>query len=238
MDKASELLLVIATYNEIDSLPSLIEQIRSQIDADVLVIDDNSPDGTGNWCDDHAAKDSAFEVIHRSGKLGLGSAAMVGFKLAIERGYQWVGTMDADLSHDPEVLKEMLKLINQSSGPDVVIGSRYVKGGQILGWPWYRRISSALVNGFARFVLRLSTRDNTSAFRIYDVSKLSALDLEIVVSSGYAYLEEILVLLKKQNATFAEVPICFQNRETGRSKVNLQELVSSLYQILRLSFRS
>lgn len=237
MTKAKELLLVIATYNEVDSLPSLISQLFAQIESDVLVIDDNSPDGTGKWCDEFARQNSSFSVIHRTGKLGLGSAALVGFKTAMANGYRWVGTMDADLSHDPSVVQKMLDLISAEEC-DVVIGSRYVEGGRITGWPWYRKISSSLVNGFARFVLGLPTRDNTSAFRVYRVSKLMELDLDGVKSQGYAYLEEILLLLKKRNARFAEVPIHFQNRELGESKVNLNELVRSLYQILRLSLRS
>lgn len=235
----SQLLLVVATYNEIETLPVLVERIRElSLDADILVIDDNSPDGTGRFCDRASQSDSRLSVIHRAGKLGLGSATILGMSYAIENGYTLVATMDADLSHDPAVLKLMLKKFEGNCAPDVVLGSRYVAGGLITGWPWYRKLSSYLVNVFSMYALGLHTRDNTSAYRMYSVSKLRELELDTISSTGYSYLEEILVHLSKTDAKFQEIPIQFQNREKGTSKVDFRELSSSLYQILRLSFKS
>ncbi len=232
--------MVIATYNEAENLPALVEQIFHSVqDCEILVVDDNSPDGTGDWARGAAGKDSRIRLISRPGKLGLGSATKLGLQTAIRENFDWVATMDADHSHDPSVLAEMLDIADDGADarPDVVIGSRYVPGGKIIGWPWYRRISSALVNSIARLLLGLKTADNTSAFRLYSVDKLKEINIEAIESQGYSYLEEILVLLNFVDARFFEVPIVFQNREKGNSKVDFRELYRSLFQIVRLSLR-
>lgn len=233
------LLIAIATYNESGSLPILTKELRRQLpDAQILIIDDNSPDGTGKWASEFAVENKRVDAIVRSGKLGLGSAAIVGFNAAIDGNFDWVATLDADLSHDPVSLKEMYKLaIDSDAELDLVIGSRYVSGGKILGWPVHRKISSYLTNLFARTILRLKNGDNTSAMRIYRVDCLRQIDLNSIQSQGYSYLQEILLCLKKVSARTKEFPITFQNRETGRSKADLFEVSRSLYQILRLSFR-
>ena len=238
---SGRLLIVIATYNEADSLPILTDQLFTALpDAQILVIDDNSPDGTGDWCDAESERNLHFEVLHRDGKLGLGTATIMGLKHAIEGEYQLVATLDADLSHDAQSLSAMVQMCQNSTSDQsgVVIGSRYVQGGQIHGWPWYRRFSSFLVNQYARLILRLPTRDNTSAMRVYRISELEKVDLSLLKAPGYAYLEEILLLLKQNGVTFTEYPIIFRNREIGASKVSPLELASSLYEILKLSFRS
>lgn len=235
------LLIVIATYNEVDSLPTLVCQLMKALPgAKILVIDDNSPDGTGGWCDEEAERNRQFQVIHRAGKLGLGTATILGLQRAIDGSFDLVATLDADLSHDAVSLQAMVQMIQSSTNDQygVVIGSRYVRGGKIHGWPWYRRLSSFLVNQYARLVLRLPTRDNTSAMRVYRTSELANADLDLLKAPGYAYLEEILLLLKYNGVQFAEYPIIFRNREIGASKVNAIELTSSLYEILKLSFRS
>ena len=193
-----------------------------------------------NGGDQESAKNSQFNVIHRAGKLGLGTATLRGLKNAIDDEFELVATLDADLSHDAEALAKMVAMLDQSENEavGVVIGSRYVKGGQIIGWPWYRKLSSYLVNVYARCVLNLPTKDNTSAMRAYRTRVLKRVDLSLLRCPGYAYLEELLVLLKKAETKFIEIPITFKNRETGQSKVNLAELSSSLWEILKLSFRS
>ena len=239
-NETSSLLVVIATFNERQSLPLLVDELLKLLPTcDIHVVDDNSPDGTGAWCDQRASEEDRLTVSHRTGKLGLGSATKLGLRHGITGGYQFIATMDADLSHDAKSLQEMyLKYCHMSAEPSaVVIGSRYVKGGQIIGWPWYRRLSSWGVNAFARFALRLRTRDNTSAFRIYPVVVLEQIDLDDISSQGYSYLEEILVLLRKSNVRMEEYPITFRNREVGQSKVDISEMVRSLWQILRLAFR-
>ena len=235
------ILIVIATFNEADSLPILVEQLFHQLPmSQILVVDDNSPDGTGHWCDQQAIQNDQFQAIHRAGKQGLGTATILGLNAALDGGFDLVATLDADLSHDPIVLAEMAAFLEEpgKESVGVVIGSRYVSGGRIVGWPWYRRASSYLVNLYARYILKLPTKDNTSAMRVYRTSALRNVDLSWLRCPGYAYLEEILVLLKKSGTNFAELPITFKNRESGESKVNLKELGSSLWEILKLSFRS
>ena len=238
------LLVVIATYNERQSLPLLIDELLKLLpDCDIHVVDDNSPDGTGQWCDQKALAENRLSVSHREGKLGLGSAAKLGLKRAITHGYEFVATMDADLSHEASSMQQMYhkfcpeKERQDENTPAVTIGSRYVQGGSIVGWPWYRRLASWSVNAFAQLVLRLPTKDNTSAFRIYRTGALQEIDLDAIRSQGYSYLEEILVLLRKSGAKMAEHPITFQDREIGQSKVDLSEIVRSLRQILLLAFR-
>lgn len=238
MTSHSNLLIVIATYNEIDSLPTLVGRIFDLLPkASILAIDDSSPDGTGKWSDDFAKSNEQFQVIHRPAKSGLGSATLLGLQWAIEEGFEYAATMDADLSHDPASLVPMLQLIEEPhfGGPDVVIGSRYIEGGQIIGWPWYRRISSRLLNTYVRFVLRLRTKDNSGAFRIYKTDALKKINLRKVESTGYAYLEEILWRLQTAKFKMKEHPIVFNNRTEGKSKANLPEVIGSFIQIMKMS---
>lgn len=218
------LLIVVATYNEIENLPSLVQQLNETLpDADILVIDDGSPDGTGQWCDQASSHQHHLSVIHRPRKSGLGSAATLGFNQAIAQGYDLVATMDADLSHDPNSLSEMVTQINDPANDDVgvILGSRYVTGGGVEGWPLLRRIASRTVNAYAKRMLGLSTNDNSGAFRVYRVKTLAALDPNQLKSSDFAYLEEILWRLKKQRVHMTEHPIIFRNREHGKSKTSL-----------------
>jgi len=232
-----KLLVVVATYNEIDSLPRLVMQINQRLpQADILVIDDASPDGTGNWCEEVADKYPQLSAVHREGKLGLGSAALAGFEWASERDYPLIATMDADLSHAPESLVQMYEkmLSPEFEQVGVMIGSRYISGGGTEGWPLSRRFASKIVNRFARFWLRLKTKDNSGAFRIYRQQALDTLNASGVKSSDYAYLEEILWLLNKQGVRMAEHPIVFRNRELGRSKTSPVLGIKVFWQIFRM----
>ena len=218
MELKLSLLVIVATYNELDNLPRLIQQITTLLPhADILVIDDASPDGTGNWCEQAASDYPQMSVIHREGKLGLGSAAVEGFAYARQKGYELVATLDADLSHDPKSLFEMVNLISNSNA-GVVLGSRYIEGGGTEGWPWGRRVASKLVNGFTRFMLRLKTKDNSGSFRVYRAEALNCLAPGALKSSDFAYLEEILWRLSREGVEMIEHPIVFRNRELGRSK--------------------
>jgi dolichol-phosphate mannosyltransferase len=229
------LLVAIATYNEIENLPTLVAAIRERLpDADVLVVDDNSPDGTGRWCDEEAARSLWFSVLHRTGKLGLGSASWLAMQTAIERGYDWLITLDADWSHPPEALP---RLVAASTDADVVIGSRYCPGGEIHGWPLGRRIVSKAMNAATRLALGTPVRDASTACRLYRVSKLAELDFSDLKATGYAYLEEILWQLHRRGARFAEVPIVFTDRRAGASKVGVNEAVGKAKVLARLAKR-
>ena len=232
---ASPILVALATYNEIDNLPSLVPAIRQQVpSADLLVVDDKSPDGTGRWCAQWAAQHSWFHVIHRSGKQGLGTAARVAIDFAIRQDYPWLVTMDADWSHDPQDLPTLLEA---SGHCDVVVGSRYCKGGKIEGWPWHRRLISRLLNKTSCYLLKLPVGDASGAFRAYRVARLGQLPRDQLRSAGYSYLEELLWYLKRASATFIEVPIVFRERRGGRSKADLHELWGKLTTIAQLAFR-
>lgn len=226
-------LVALATYNEIENLPGLTEAIlRVLPTADLLVVDDNSPDGSGRWCDEKAADEPRVRCRHRQGKLGLGSATLEAMHDAIAREYDVVVTMDADWSHDPSHLPE---LVAATEHADVAIGSRYVTGGAIDGWPWHRKIMSRIINGLSRALLRLPIRDTSGAYRAYRVDKLRDVDLARVRATGYAYLEEILWHLAQANASFAEVPITFHERRAGHSKLHFSEAAGKLAMLTRLA---
>jgi dolichol-phosphate mannosyltransferase len=228
------ILVAIATYNERENLPSLVDAIEAALpSADVLIIDDNSPDGTGNWTNERAAIDPRVRVIHRAGKLGLGTATFAAMRVAIDEGYDIVCTLDADWSHPPEKLPELVALL-KDNGPTVTIGSRYVRGGRIEGWPFKRHVASKLVNSAARVLLRLPTRDCSGAFRAYCVEALRGIDFDSMRGTGYAYLEEILWRLKRQGATFVELPITFTERRAGASKINGREVRKAIALLFRL----
>lgn len=219
-------LVAIATYNERENLPTLVDAILAAApSADVLVVDDNSPDGTGEWAAERAAVDARVDVLRRSGKLGLGSATVAAMRHAIDGGYDAVATLDADWSHPPDRLPTIFGLLDDV---DVAIGSRYCPGGAIEGWPLRRRIASRLVNAAARRLLRLPIRDSSGAFRAYRVAALGRIDLGGVSETGYAFLEEILWRLHHAGATFAEAPITFRDREKGASKAGFEEVVGKL----------
>ncbi len=232
---AARTLIALATYNEIENLPGLVDEILRVIpNADVLVVDDNSPDGTGRWCDERAALEPRLRCLHREGKRGLGSATLAAVRFALENDYSVFATLDADWSHDPRHLPELLLATERA---DVAIGSRYCDGGEIEGWPWFRRILSRGVNGLTRLLLCLPVHDSSGAFRAYRVAKLRQIDLSLIQSSGYAYLEEILWHLHRAQATFVEVPIMFRERRAGRSKIDLSQAISKILTLGRLATR-
>lgn len=234
--KLRMLLVVVATYNERDNLPGLLARIWEAVPAArVLVVDDDSPDGTGRWGEELAKREPRLAVRIRRGERGLGSATLGGLKEAIAGGYQAVATLDADGSHDPACLRQLAECLEAGSERlGVVIGSRYVAGGAIEGWPWYRLATSRVVNFMVRWVLGLRTLDNSGAFRVYRVSWLERVGLERIRSNGYAYLEELLYRLQQAGAEAVELPITFRDRIEGVSKANWREAVGVLGRILRL----
>lgn len=232
IQSGTRLLVTLCTYNELENLPALIEEIHQFVpDAEILVIDDNSPDGTGRLADELAVADPRIHAIHRSGKLGLGTATMAGFRYGIEHSYDQLVNMDADFSHHPRYIPELRACLETV---DVGIGSRYVPGGGVVGWNWKRYVMSSGINFYARLFLGLANKDNSGSFRCYRVSKLAELDLNQVRSRGYSFQEEILYMCRRVGCTFREVPITFEDRRAGTSKINWKESVAALWNIFRL----
>lgn len=241
MANADRTLVTIATYNEMDNLPRLVDAIfRVAPEVDLLVVDDNSPDGTGQWCDRKASADPRVHCLRRSGKQGLGTAIIAGMRYGIEQGYRYVVNMDADFSHQPRYLPDLLAGMQPDAGPpvDVTIGSRYVPGGGVEGWPVKRRLMSRGVNLYARWLLGLEPKDCSGAFRCYRTERLSKLDFDAVLSRGYAFQEEILWHLKRVGARFAETPIIFVDRQRGASKIDAREAVAAVKIIFCLGVRN
>ncbi|QDS97918.1 polyprenol monophosphomannose synthase [Adhaeretor mobilis] len=229
------MLVAICTYNERENLPTLVEAIREELPAaDLLIVDDNSPDGTGQWCDELAQREPWFTCLHRAGKLGLGSASWLALQSAVELNYDTIITMDADWSHPPAALTQMLAA---GKDADVVIGSRYCPGGKIDGWPISRYLMSRTVNFATRLALGLPARDCSTAYRLYRVEALRKLDFTQLKATGYAYLEEILWQLSRQGATIAEVPITFSERRAGASKVTFSEALGKAKTLASLARR-
>lgn len=224
-----KILVAVATYNEIENLPELTKQIFASLpESDLLVIDDGSPDGTGKWAAEEAANNPRLFLLERGAKKGLGTAVLEGFRFAIEGEYDYLINLDADFSHPPAILPKLLAAA-ENEGIDVVIGSRYVKGGKIIGWPLSRKLMSRSINAWARFFLRLSTKDNSGSLRCYRVSTLRKLDFARIRSHGYSFFEEILFRLKQCGAAFREIPITFTDRVRGSSKINRKEALKAVW---------
>jgi len=234
-----KVLVAIATYNEMENLPSLIDAVLvAEPSADILVVDDDSPDGTGRYCRERCALEPRLQCIVRENERGLGSAVLAALQYAVDHDYTFVMNMDADFSHDPAVIPKLLAAMAPSVDMviDVAIGSRYVPGGKIEGWPWHRKIMSRGINFWARFCLGLKTKDNSGAFRCYRVEKLKTVLQGKIKSRGYSFFEEILYRFKKIGATFVEIPITFTDRTRGRSKINKKEAVFALWNIFVIGF--
>jgi len=240
MQDSSKTLVTLATYNEIDNLPLLVEAIHQEVpQVDILVVDDNSPDGTGDWCDQKAGDDNRVACLHREGKLGLGTATIAAMQYAIEHNYDYMLNMDADFSHHPRYLPAMIDGMEaDGQAVDCVIGSRYIPGGGMEGWPLTRRLMSRGVNLYARMLLGLKPKDCSGAFRCYRVKTLKKLDFENIRSRGYSFQEEILWHLKRAGARFAETPIVFVDRERGQSKINSREAAAALWILFRLGVKN
>lgn len=218
-------LITLCTYNERENIARLVPAIFAYVpDADLLIVDDSSPDGTGRLADGLAAEDARIRVLHRTER-GLGGATIAAFRRAAAEGYDRVANLDADFSHPPDQLPELLQALERV---DVCIGSRYVRGGRIVGWPLRRHVMSRLINWYSRAVLRLPVKDTSGAFRAYRGSLVRKLDWDAVVSRGYSVQEELLYRCRRAGATFAEVPITFVEREAGASKIHLREGFTAL----------
>ena len=234
--RSGKLLVALATFNERDNLAPLVEGILRVVPAaDILVIDDNSPDGTGAVADALAAMDERVRVIHRAGKLGLGTAILGAMRYAMDGGYELLVTMDADFSHSPRHLPALIAGMDRH---DVMIGSRYVPGGGVVNWPLSRRLMSRLTNYFVRLLLHLPARDTSSGYRCYRVELLRRTDLDAFLSRGYSFLQEVLQRCVAAGARVGETPIVFVDRAAGQSKAGLREISRSMFVLLRLAWKT
>lgn len=212
-------LVVIPTYDEREALPGTLRRLRTAVpDAHVLVVDDASPDGTGEWADAAAAEDPAVHVLHRSGKQGLGPAYLAGFAWGLEHGYQLLVEMDADASHRPEQLPGLLEAVRR--GADLAIGSRWLPGGAVHNWPLRRELLSRGANVYVRALMGLGVSDATAGFRVFRAELLEHLVAEDVASQGYCFQVDMTRRARDLGATIAEVPIDFDERTEGSSKMS------------------
>ena len=227
---------MLPTYNEREDVTRLLTALRSVVPgADIIVVDDNSPDGTAELVEEAAADLGQIKLLRRSGKHGLGSAYRHGFAVALDEGYDVIVTMDVDFSHDPAVVPDLLAVIG--AGADAVIGSRYVPGGATLDWPLHRRLLSRWGNRYTSLVLGLQVRDCTSGFRAYRAAALRAIEPGTTDAEGYAFLTELVRRLVRARYRVIETPIVFTDRRHGESKMSGSIIVESMLLVTRWALR-
>jgi dolichol-phosphate mannosyltransferase len=227
--------VVIPTYNELANLEDIVSRVRAAVPAaDILVVDDNSPDGTGELADKLSADDDHIHVLHRAGKGGLGAAYIAGFGWGLERGYGTMVEMDADGSHDPADLPRLLAALEQA---DLVVGSRWVHGGVVLNWPKSREILSRAGNAYTRLMLGIRVNDATGGYRAYRASTLRALSLEDVQSQGYCFQIDLTLRTVRAGLTVREVPITFTERVRGASKMSNAIVAEALWRVTQWGVR-
>lgn len=230
-------IVIIPTYNEKDNITMLLDRIFAlQIqNLQVLVVDDNSPDGTGTLVQEkiNTYPDKLF-LLNRQGKLGLGSAYIAGFKWALDKGADLICEMDADGSHDPADLPRLIEAVTR--GADVVIGSRKIKGGQTIGWGLHRHVASWGAMTVSRIILGIKTKDLTAGFRCYRKKVLIELDLSSITTNGYAFQEEMIWRCEQQGYQITEVPVIFKDRTHGQSKLSYKEIIEFFITLYKLKF--
>jgi dolichol-phosphate mannosyltransferase len=228
-------LVVIPTYNEAGNIVSLLHGVLAQQHGiEVLVVDDASSDGTAESVESVRMTEARVHLLRRPGKLGLGSAYLAGFRHALDRGFDAVFTMDGDWSHDPIYLGKMLDAL---SDHDVVIGSRYVRGGELKNWSLHRRALSRFANWYTRWLLRIPHRDVTSGYRGYRREALESVDPFSIRESGYSFLEEMIWRLHRAGLSITEIPIVFTDRCTGTSKIESSEILKAAYHVMTTALR-
>jgi dolichol-phosphate mannosyltransferase len=222
-------LVIIPTYNERENLQSIARRVRTAVPgADVLVVDDSSPDGTGDLADRLAAGDEHIKVLHRAGKEGLGAAYIAGFRWALEHGYEVVVEMDADGSHQPEELHRLLAALGDA---DLVIGARYVRGGEVHNWPWTREALSRGGNVYARIMLGIPLRDSTGGYRAFRATTLEKIGLDDIDSRGYCFQVDLALRALRQGLRVVEVPITFVERTHGASKMSRAIVAEAMWRL-------
>jgi len=225
-------LVILPTYNEIENLPRIVPQILEvDPDLEVLVVDDDSPDGTGKEADRMAQVNPRLSVIHRASKMGLGSAYITGFKYGIEKGFDYLFEMDADFSHDAKYLKDFLREIKEA---DLVVGSRYLQGVNVINWPMSRLLLSYFANVYTRIITGLPLRDATGGFKCYRREALEAIELDSVRSDGYSFQIEMSFKLWRKGFRLKEIPIIFYDRQQGESKMSKKIVREAVWMVWRL----
>lgn len=229
------IVMVVPTFNEAENLAWIVGRVRhAQPHVDVLVVDDGSPDGTGRIADELSADDPQIHVLHRTAKGGLGAAYLAGFDWAITQGYDVIGEMDADGSHQPEQLQRLLDGLHDA---DLVIGSRWIPGGSVVNWPWQREALSRGGNLYVRILLGISVRDATAGYRLFRRATLEKVRLQEVRSTGYVFQTDMVTRTLRGGMTVREVPIEFVERVRGESKMSGQVAIESLKRITAWGFR-
>jgi dolichol-phosphate mannosyltransferase len=224
-------LLIIPTYNEVENLPPLLNEIfKYAPETDILIVDDNSPDGTGELADKISEENASVHVLHRTGKLGLGTAYIAGFKYAIAHDYDAAFEMDADFSHDPRYLPDFLRAIEDA---DLVIGSRYIREGGTPNWSLIRRFISGGGNIFARFMLGIPVHDCTAGYRCYRRGVLETINLDTIQSQGYAFQIEMVYRTRQHSFKIIETPIIFKDRRVGKSKMSRKIVIEGFTYVIR-----
>ncbi|MFI6532578.1 polyprenol monophosphomannose synthase [Nonomuraea sp. NPDC050547] len=230
METLGRVLIVVPTYNERDNLPLIAERIRAAVpDAHLMIVDDNSPDGTGDLADELAAKDDHVRVLHRPGKQGLGAAYIAAFRWGMSEGYDVLVEMDADGSHQPEELPKLLEAL--AEGADLAIGSRWVPGGKVVNWPAHREFLSRGANVYVRLILGLPIRDATAGFRAYRAATLEKIGVSGVESQGYCFQVDLTLRTVRSGLRAREVPITFVERVNGVSKMSGKVITEALWRV-------
>lgn len=223
-------LVVVPTYNEAENLREIVRRVRTAAPSvRLLVVDDNSPDGTGKIADDLAGEDGAVQVLHRLGKQGLGAAYLAGFGWGLERGFDYLLEMDADGSHPPERIPRLLEAVDAGAG--LAVGSRWVPGGAVHNWPWHRLLLSRAANTYTRLALGIGVRDATAGFRAFRRETLQAIDLDSVSSRGYCFQIDLTRRVTRAGIPVREVPITFVERERGESKMSGSIVGEALWRV-------
>ncbi|UCC43877.1 MAG: polyprenol monophosphomannose synthase [Candidatus Zixiibacteriota bacterium] len=236
MPKTQRALIIFPTYNEKDNIEKIVHAVLP-LDPriHVLIVDDNSPDGTGQIADRLAQKESKVQVLHREAKEGLGKAYIAGFKWAIEHGYDFIFEMDADFSHGPEYIKDFLREIQEH---DLVIGSRYISGVNVINWPMTRLLLSYFANVYSRVITGMPIRDATGGFKCFRREVLQAIDLDDVHSSGYSFQIELNMRVWKKGFRIKEIPIIFIDRVAGASKMSKKIMREAIWMVWWLRLKS
>ena len=238
MDKnLNRVLIIIPTYNEIKNIEKVLDVVFGLgiENLDVLIIDDNSPDGTAEFIKQYMKNQNSLFMIQRSGKLGLGTAYVTGFRYALERDYQYIFEMDADLSHDPREIPNFLSAMNKA---DLVIGSRYLTGVNVINWPLVRLFISVIASKYTRFITGLPIHDCTSGFKCFNRRVLEAIPLEEVSSSGYSFQIEMNFKAWKRGFKIQEIPIIFHDRTEGASKMSKRIIMEAVFVVWKLKLWS
>jgi dolichol-phosphate mannosyltransferase len=228
--------IIIPTYNELNNIQKLIPQILERYPSvDILVVDDNSPDGTGNFVESFSKSEKKVKVLKRERKMGLGTAYIAGFRYALSEGYDYIFEMDADFSHDPKEIENFLCAIKEY---DLVLGSRYINGVNVVNWPMQRLLLSYFANMYTRFITGLPVRDATGGFKCFRRKVLESIDLDKVRSNGYAFQIEMTFKAWKKGFTIGEIPIIFIDRHQGSSKMSKKIVREAVTMVWKLRIRS